>query len=139
MAEEFGTEATTVDTPEALTALVLRPTSALTADAVAPADNRLPARLARRLPELWQGGRGPLARAVVASSLVALGAVAGRMAATSAVTLAPTGRLHPAVPPRRVTITIETELGERTSRAFGRSTTRWGRRRVQVVQEFPGR
>ena len=138
MAEETITEFTPVDPAEASHAMVLRPTTALKAEPVVPSDRRLPARLARRLPELWDGGRGPLARAVVAGGLVALGAVASRVAATSAVTLVPRNRSQSVVPPRRVTITIETEIGERTTRSWGRSTTHWGRRRVQVVQEFPG-
>ncbi|MCC6628425.1 MAG: hypothetical protein IT340_13630 [Chloroflexi bacterium] len=127
------------NTAESERALVLRPPTTLMPPPVAPAQIRLPGRLARHLPALWNGGRGPLARAAVAGGLVALGAVVGRMATTSAVAIVPTGRgllARPPGPPRRVTVTIEAEIGERTTRAWGRTTTRWGRRRVQVVQDY---
>jgi hypothetical protein len=122
-------------------ALVLRPEAALVAEPVAPAPSRLPAIIGERLPALWGGGRGPLARAVVAGGLLALGSVVGRMAANPPGALVPAGKAvaPPSMPPRptRVEITVETEIGERTSRRWGRSTTRWGRRRVRIVQEWP--
>jgi hypothetical protein len=76
---------------------------------------------------------------VVAGGLVALGAVAGRIATSGALVVAPAGRQVPARPTgplRRVTVTVEAEIGERTTRPFGRSTTRWGRRRVQIIQDY---
>ena len=122
-------------------ALVLRPEAALVAEPVTPAPSRLPAIIGQRLPALWDGGRGPLARAVVAGGLLALGSVVGRMAANPPGALVPSGKAA-AVPsmlprPTRVEITVETEIGERTTRHWGRSTTRWGRRRLRIVQEWP--
>ena len=87
-------------------ALVLRPEAALVAEPVTPAPSRLPAIIGQRLPALWDGGRGPLARAVVAGGLLALGSVVGRMAANPPSALVPSGKaaaaVHAAAPdPRR--------------------------------------
>jgi hypothetical protein len=122
-------------------ALVLRPEAALVAEPIARAPSRLPAIIGQRLPALWGGGRGPLARAVVAGGLLALGSVVGRMAANPPTALLPSGKAPvtppPLARPTRVEITVETEIGERTTRQWGRSTTRWGRRRLRIVQEWP--
>jgi hypothetical protein len=129
----------TVDSTAPGRALVLRPPATLVATPATPTPRRLPARLARHLPALWNGGRGPLARAVVAGGLVALGAVASRVATTGTLAVVPAGRglpPRPVSPPRRVTVTIEAEIGERTTRTWGGTTTRWGRRRVQIVQDY---
>jgi hypothetical protein len=119
-------------------ALVLRPEAALVTAPVAP-PARLPALVGRYLPALWDSGRGPLARALVAGGLLALGSVVGRMAAGPSSALVPLGKAQPAAPaarPRRVEVTIETEIGARAEHGWGRATTQWGRRRVRIVQEW---
>jgi hypothetical protein len=124
---------------EAGRALVLRPEATLVTEPVAP-PARLPALVGRYLPVLWDGGRGPLARALVAGGLLALGSVVGRMAAGPSSALVPLGKARPAAPPaarpRRVEVTIETEIGARAEHGWGRATTHWGRRRVRIVQEW---
>lgn len=129
--------------PESSRALVVRTEAALVAESIAPTPAGLPARIAQRLPELWDNGRGPLARAVVAGGLLALGSVVGRLATGTAGALVPVGRGGATLPvpgrPGRVEVTIDTEIGARVARPFGRATTHWTRQRVRIVQEWPER
>lgn len=88
-----------------------------------------------RLPALWDGGRGPLAQAVLAGGMLALGSVVGRIAASEPRTTA-LGPLKeqssppPALPaPRRTELLVETAIVE--------ARGRWGRKSksVQVIRQ----
>jgi hypothetical protein len=97
--------------------------------------NRLPAlvvEVGERLPALWNGGRGPLAQAVLAGGMLALGSVVGRLAAESRATaLVPTTPPPPAAAPvaRCTEVVVQTAIVE--------TRRRWGRRtqRVQLVEQ----
>jgi hypothetical protein len=101
----------------------------------------LPTLIIDRLPVLWNGGRGPLAQALVAGGLLALGSVLGRRASGAATlpTIVPTWGARPVIgerPPARVEFSIETEIGI-TTPGFRGPKTRWRRERVRVIRDWP--
>lgn len=101
----------------------------------------LPARLSAQLPALWDGGRGPLARAAVAGGLLALGSVVGRLTAGSSTALVPARpeqRLDPAPRPasRRHLVRFETEISTSSVHRTDGSTGAYRWRRTRVVEEW---
>ena len=124
---------------ETTRALVVRPTPEPMLPAVRSWASHLPTLIGERLPALWDGGNGPLARAAMAGGLLVLGSVVGRMAANPPGALVPVRTPPPVAPagetsPRRREIWIETEVGEMTGRERGSATVRWQRHRVRIVE-----
>jgi hypothetical protein len=121
------------------TALIVRAApGALTRPRAWLARRRLPARVVAHLPALWQGGRGPLARAALAGGLLALGSFVGRRTALSSVALVPNQRRERAAAPLSTTLftqrttRIEMELVETTTRAPGGAMLHQMRHRVRL-------
>ena len=101
----------------------------------------LPGRFAAQLPALWDGGRGPLARAAVAGGLLALGSVVGRLTAGSSTALVPAPpeqRLDPArrLSSRRHLVRFETEISTSSVHRSDGSTGAYRWRRTRVVEEW---